>query len=108
MTQVVWRKNSEGKETNEQAAVRGVDLTQHGGEGIECRLVRTWQLMDAGGGREKTMTLLAWIRNKRGGLVLGGKKMRSFEVDIFIYTAYIQQLVRGDDGPRIQIKNYMQ
>lgn len=41
MTQVVWRKNSEGKETNEQAAVRGVDLTQHGGEGIECRLVRT-------------------------------------------------------------------
>ncbi|ELK29964.1 hypothetical protein MDA_GLEAN10008612 [Myotis davidii] len=31
MTQMVWRKNSEGKETNEQAAVRGVDLTQHGG-----------------------------------------------------------------------------
>lgn len=47
MTQMVWRKNSEGKETNEQAAVQGVDLTQHGGEGIECRLVRTWQLMDA-------------------------------------------------------------
>lgn len=42
MIQMIWRKNSEGKEPNEQqAAVRGVDLIQHGGVGIECRLVST-------------------------------------------------------------------
>lgn len=58
MIQMIWRKNSEGKEPNEQqAAMRGVDLIQHGGVGIECRLVSTWQLMDAGERKEDNIAV---------------------------------------------------
>lgn len=68
MSQMVCRKNTEGKKTNEQAALGGTESEPACSVGMESRLRKTQQPMGMGG-REDDSDAVRRIRNKRGGPV---------------------------------------